>query len=164
MAVTDVAAFVSCGVGRPTKRIGPDGKPAGLQEERGFLGRDSLPDDVALSSQLIKSDGVTTVIDVGECGLETAGKSGGGVCSCRVPPDPSFAGLLASYVVRRRRLGMGGFPTPIGRIFLCDLHFFSFFFSRWACLAGAENRRFCDSFRRTRRWLCGDRAARHDLC
>ena len=53
--VTQFAAFVSCGVGRPTRRLRPDGKPAVMEEVDGFLGADDLPENAALSEQLVKS-------------------------------------------------------------------------------------------------------------
>lgn len=65
--VTNFAAFVSCGVGRPTRRLRPDGKPAVMEEVDGFLGKDDVPEGegVALSSQLVKKAGTEVIIREG---------------------------------------------------------------------------------------------------
>lgn len=66
--MTHFAAFVSCGVGRPTRRLRPDGKPSVMEEVDGFLGKDDVPagEGVALSSQLVKKEGTKVIIREGE--------------------------------------------------------------------------------------------------
>ncbi|CAN0508613.1 unnamed protein product, partial [Laminaria digitata] len=64
--VTQFAAFVSCGVGRPTRRLRPDGKPAVMEEVDGFLGEDDLPENAALSEQLVKSVDTDLIVRQGE--------------------------------------------------------------------------------------------------
>ncbi|CAM9248889.1 unnamed protein product [Discosporangium mesarthrocarpum] len=57
--VTDFAVFVDCGVTRP-------GKGARMFPENGFLARVDIPDDVALSTQLVRKDTVKMVIREGQ--------------------------------------------------------------------------------------------------
>ncbi|CAM9862061.1 unnamed protein product, partial [Ectocarpus fasciculatus] len=64
--VTQFAAFVQCGVGRPTRRKRRDGKPMVMEEVDGFLGKDDIPDDAALSAQLVKTEDQTNVISEGD--------------------------------------------------------------------------------------------------
>ena len=69
--VTHFAAFVSCGVGRPTRRLRPDGKPAVMEEVDGFLGEDDVPEGMALSAKLVKKEGTRVIIGEGEQALQT---------------------------------------------------------------------------------------------
>ncbi|CAM9593841.1 unnamed protein product [Scytosiphon promiscuus] len=64
--VTQFAAFVDCGVGRPTRRLRRDGKPMVMEPVDGFLGKDDVPETVALSGQLVKTQEQTTIISEGD--------------------------------------------------------------------------------------------------
>ncbi|CBJ31572.1 conserved unknown protein [Ectocarpus siliculosus] len=64
--VTQFAAFVQCGVGRPTRRKRRDGKPMVMEEVDGFLGKDDVPEDAALSAQLVKTQDQTNIISEGD--------------------------------------------------------------------------------------------------
>lgn len=64
--VTEFAAFVDCGVGRPTKRLRRDGKPMVMEEVDGFLAKEDIPEDAALSAQLVKTQDQTNIISQGK--------------------------------------------------------------------------------------------------
>ncbi|CAN0150451.1 unnamed protein product [Pylaiella littoralis] len=64
--VTQFAAFVDCGVGRPTKRMRRDGKPMVMEPVDGFLGKEDIPDNAALSEQLVKTQEQTNIISAGD--------------------------------------------------------------------------------------------------
>lgn len=64
--VTQFAAFIECGVGRPTRRLRRDGQPMVMEPVDGFLAKEDLPENAALSEQLVKTQEQTSVISQGE--------------------------------------------------------------------------------------------------
>eukprot|EP00752_Nemacystus_decipiens_P017765 g15927.t2 len=64
--VTQFAAFVECGVGRPTRRLRRDGKPMVMEPVDGFLGKEDILESAALSEQLVKTQEQTSIISQGD--------------------------------------------------------------------------------------------------
>lgn len=88
---------MSCGIGRPTRRIGPDGQPALLEEEHGFLAKDDLLEDMALSEQLVKSQDIRRVIGKGEQGVESCSVYCVYLYLCGVRPRATGSRVLVCF-------------------------------------------------------------------
>eukprot|EP00903_Cladosiphon_okamuranus_P019672 g18081.t2 len=64
--VTHFAAFIECGVGRPTRRLRRDGQRMVMEPVDGFLAKEDLPENAALSEQLVKTQDQTSIISQGD--------------------------------------------------------------------------------------------------